>query len=78
MTSLLTSSVGRDRPKSVLASADATLTLSEGASVVSVPRSVNGQAAVLGAGVFFSQDEVVVYLVRNLLFKSADIRGRWG
>ena len=53
MTSLLTSSEGRDRPKFVLASADAALTLSGGASVMNVMRSVNGQAAVLGAGGFF-------------------------
>ena len=45
-----TSSNGRDRPKSVLASADATLTLSEGAGVVNVLRWVDGQAAVLGGG----------------------------
>ena len=50
MTSSLTSSEERDRPKSVLASADATLTLSEGAGVVKVLRWVNGQAAVLDGG----------------------------
>ena len=52
MILLLTSSEGRDRPKFVLASVDATLTFSEGASVVDVLRSVDGQAAVLGAGGF--------------------------
>ena len=78
MTSLSTSSEGRVRPKSVLASADATLTLSGGASVVTVLRSVTGQAAAMGAGVFFSQDKVVVNFVCNLLFKRADIRGLWG
>ena len=69
MTSLLTSFDGKDRPKFVLASADATLTISEGARVVNVLRSVNGQAAMLGAGVFFSQDKVVVYFFSNFLFK---------
>ena len=53
MTSSSTSSKGRDRPKSVFASADANLTLSKGASVLKVLRSVNGQAAVLGASGFF-------------------------
>ena len=53
MTSLLTSSDGWDRPKSVLTSADAILTLSKGASVVNVLQSVNGQAAAMGASVFF-------------------------
>ena len=53
MTLLLTSFDGRDWPKFVLASADATLTLSKGASVVNMLCSVNGQAAVLGAGGFF-------------------------
>ena len=50
MTSLLTSSKGRDRPTSTLASADATLTLSEGAGVVDVLLWVGGQAAVLDVG----------------------------
>ena len=50
MTSSSTSSEGRDRPKSVLASADATLTLSEGAGVVIVLLWVTGQAAVVGVG----------------------------
>ena len=53
MTSSLTISEERDRPKFVLASAAATLTLSGGASVLNVLCSVNGQAAVLGAGGFF-------------------------
>ena len=53
MTSSSTSSAGRVRPKSVLASADATLTLSEGACVVTVLRSVGGQAAAMGAGGWF-------------------------
>ena len=73
MTSSSTSSEGRVRPKSVLASADATLTLSEGACVVTVLRSVGEQAAAMGAGGFFSQDQVAVYFVRNLLFKRADM-----
>ena len=50
MTSSSTSSKGRDRPKSVLASADATLTLSEGAGVVNVLRWVDEQAAIVGVG----------------------------
>ena len=50
MASTLTSSKGRDRPKSVMASADATLTLSEGADVVNVLRWVDVQAAALGVG----------------------------
>ena len=50
MTSLSTSSEGKDRPKSVLDSADATLTLSEGAGVVKVLRWVDGKAAVLDVG----------------------------
>ena len=50
MTSSSTSSKGRDRPKSVLASADATLTPSEGANVVVVLRWVAGQAAVVDVG----------------------------
>ena len=51
MTLLSTSSEGRDRPISVFASADETFTLSEGASVVNVLRSVNGQAvAMIGGG----------------------------
>ena len=54
MTPSLTSSEGRVRPKSVLASADATLTLREGARVVTVLRSVGGKAAEMGAGFFFS------------------------
>ena len=53
MTSLSTSSEGRVGPKSVLASADVTLTFSEGACVVTVLRSVGGQAAAMGSGVFF-------------------------
>ena len=53
MTSLSTSSEGRDRPKPSLASADATLTLSEGAGSVNMLRSVNGQAAAVGAGWLF-------------------------
>ena len=68
MTSLSTSSEGRDRPKSVLASADTTLTLSKGASVVNVQRSVNGQAAAMGAGVFLKY-QFHVYFVSDLLFK---------
>ena len=40
-----TSAGGRDRPKSVLASADATLTLSEGVSVASGALSVGGPDA---------------------------------
>jgi hypothetical protein len=47
MTSSSTSSKGRDRPKSVLASADATLTLSEGAGVVIVVHWVVGQADIV-------------------------------
>ena len=50
MASTLTSSKGRDRPKSVMTSADATLTLSEGAGVVNVLRWVDGQASALGVG----------------------------
>ena len=50
MTSSSTSSEGRVRPKSVLASADVTLALSKGACVVTVLRSVSGQAAAMGAG----------------------------
>ena len=50
MTSFSTSSEGKDKPKSVLASADATLTLSEGAGVVNVLRWVDGQVSVLGVG----------------------------
>ena len=50
MTSSLTSSKGRDRHKSVMASADATLTLSEGAGVVNVLSWVGGQAAALVVG----------------------------
>ena len=73
MTLSLTSSEGRVRPKSVLASADVTLALSKGACVVTVLRSVSGQAAAMGAGVFFSQDKVVVNFVCNLLFKRADM-----
>ena len=53
MTSPLTSSEERDGPKFVLASADATLTLSKGASVVNVLHSVNAQAAAMGSGSFF-------------------------
>ena len=53
MTSLSTSSKGRDRPKSVLTNADTTLTLSKGTSVVNVLCSVDGHAAALGAGGFF-------------------------
>ena len=60
MTSLSASSEGSDRPKFVLASAYATLTLSRGASVVNMLCSVNGQAAVLGAGVFFSGQDCCV------------------
>ena len=52
MTSLSTSSEGRDRPISVLASADATFTLSKGAFVVTVLRSVNGQSVAMVAGGF--------------------------
>jgi hypothetical protein len=62
MTSLLTISEGRDRPRFVLASADATLTLSGGASVVNMPQSVNGQAAVLGAGSFFLKTRLLCTL----------------
>ena len=50
MTSSSTSSEGRDRPKYVFASADVTLNLSEGASVVSDLLSVDEQAAEFGAG----------------------------
>jgi len=53
MTSSPTRSEGRVRPKSVLANADATITLSEGACVVTVLRSVGGQAAAMGAGGWF-------------------------
>ena len=44
---------GGVRPKSILASADATLTLSKGACVVTVLRSVGGQAAAIGASGWF-------------------------
>ena len=50
MTSSLTSSKGMDRPESVLVSAEATLTLSEGADVVIVLRWVAGRAAVVAGG----------------------------
>ena len=50
ITSSPTSTDGRDRPKSVMASADATLTLREGASVASGVPSVGGPAATFGAG----------------------------
>ena len=40
-------------PKTIFASADETLTLSKGASMVNVLCSVNGQAAAMVAGVFF-------------------------
>ena len=50
MTSLLTRAKGMDRLKSVLASADATFTLSEGADVVLVLRWVAGHAAVVDVG----------------------------
>ena len=53
MTSFSTSSKGRDRPKFVLDNDDATLTLIKGASAVNALCSVNGQAVVLGASVFF-------------------------
>jgi len=53
MTSSSTRSKGRVRPKSVLANADATLTLGEDACVVTVQLSVGGQAAELGAGGWF-------------------------
>ena len=50
ITSLPTSTEGRDRSESVFASADVTLTLSEGASIVSNALSVGGLAANFGAG----------------------------
>ena len=50
VTSSSTSAEGRDRPKSVLASADVTLTLSKGASIVSDALSAGGLAANFGAG----------------------------
>ena len=50
MTSLSTISEVRENPKSVSASADATLTLSGGVSVGSVLRLVNGYGDVSGAG----------------------------
>ena len=78
MTLLSTSSEGREMPKSVLASADATLTLSKEASLVHVLRSVDGQAAELVAGVFFSQDGFVVYSFSNPMFEQVDIRWLWG
>ena len=53
MTSSSTSSEGRDTYRSDLASVDATLTLSVGASVVDVLRWANGKGAVLGADGFF-------------------------
>ena len=58
-----TSSEGRDRSKSVLASADATFTLSKGASLVHVLRSVDGQAAVFGAGGFFLRTRLLCTLL---------------
>ena len=45
-----TSSEGRDRAIPSLASADATLTFSKGAGLGNLLRSVNGQAAAVGAG----------------------------
>ena len=62
MTSSSTSSKERDRPKSVLANADATLTLSKGASVVSGLHSVDGQAAALGAGRLFRRTRLLCTL----------------
>ena len=50
ITSSPTSAEGRDRPKSVLASADGALTLSEGASVASGALSVSEPATTFGAG----------------------------
>ena len=50
ITSSPTSVGGRDRPKSVLASADATLTLSESASVVIDSPLIGGPSAKFGAG----------------------------
>ena len=50
MTLSSTSSEGRVRPKSVMANADATLTLSEGACAVTVLLSVGGLAAAPVAG----------------------------
>ena len=50
MTSSSTISEGRESPKLVLASADATLAVSGGTSVVSVLHWVDGQAAASGVG----------------------------
>ena len=63
MTLSSTSSEGRDRSKSVLASADATFALSEGASVVHVLRSDDGQDAVFGAGGFFLRTRLLCTLL---------------
>ena len=53
MTLSSTSSEERVRPKSVLASADVTVTLSKDDRVGSVLRSATGQAAVVGVGGIF-------------------------
>ena len=75
MTSLSTSSKGRDRPKSVFASADATLTLSKGASVVSNLLSVDGQAAKFGAvGFFFSGQGCCVLCQQSVVQTSRYMR----
>ena len=50
IASLPTSTDGRDRPTSVMASADAMLTLSDGASVASGVPSVGGPVATFVAG----------------------------
>ena len=65
ITSYPTSAGGRGRPTSVLASADATLTLSEGASVASGALSDDGPAATFGAGgwCFLSTRSVCTLLV---------------
>ena len=52
MTSSSTRADGSVRPRSVLASADATLILSEGTRVVSVLRSVGGHSDGIGCGVW--------------------------
>ena len=67
MTSLSTSYEGRDKARSYSASADATLTLSVGASVVDVLRWANGKGAVLGSDGFYSGQDLLVLCRQSIV-----------
>ena len=76
MTSSLTSSKGRDRCKSFLASAEATFTFSADADAVVVLCLIAEQSVIVDVGTWFLMTRFYMYFITDLLFKRAG-SARW-